>query len=156
MRPEPKSVLIIGPTPPPYHGVAVFIRDLAESECNSGDWIFEHLDTSDRRDAENLGRWDIGNLTLGFSNLAELSARLLRRRHDLVYVPISQNVPAFLRDALFILNARLLGARVVVHLHGGYFRTFYDASPGWFKAIARFTLRRASAVAVLSELFEHY
>ncbi len=149
---DAKRVLVVGPTPPPYHGVAVFIRGLLNARPPG--WIVEHLDTSDRRDAANLGRWDAGNLTLGFSHLAELASRLLRRRHDLVYVPISQNVPAFLRDALFILSSRLLGARVVVQLHGGYFRTFYEReTSAWFRAFARWTLRRASAVVVLSEEF---
>ena len=110
-----QRVLIAGPTPPPYHGVAVFVRALLASENIPGNpFVLEHLDTSDRRDASNLGRWDAGNLALGFSNLATLALRLLRRRHALVYVPVSQNVPAFLRDALFIVQARMLGARVVV------------------------------------------
>lgn len=148
-----KRVLIAGPTPPPYHGVAVFIRDILTGADAFHPWIVEHLDTSDRRDAENLGRWDAHNLILGFSNLAELAARLLRRRHRLVYIPISQNIPAFLRDALFILSARLLGSRVAVQLHGGYFRTFYEQAPGWFRAFARFTLRRAAVLIVLSDEF---
>ena len=153
MGDEFKRVLIVGPTPPPFHGVAVFIRDILAGAQAFQPWLVEHLDTSDRRDAENLGRWDADNLILGFSNLAQLAARLLRHRHRLVYIPISQNIPAFLRDAWFIMSARLLGARVAVQLHGGYFRTFYEQSPGWFRALARFTLRRAAVLIVLSEEF---
>jgi glycosyltransferase involved in cell wall biosynthesis len=150
----PRRVLIIGPTPPPFHGVATFIRDLVRASDRFPHFKFDALDTSDRRDASNLGRWEAGNLALGFANLAEMASRLGRQRHDLVYVPISQNIPAFLRDALFILQARLFGARVVLHLHGGHFREFYDReSPGWFRPIARWTLNRAAAVAVLSSEF---
>lgn len=146
------KVLVVGPTPPPCHGVATFTRDLLE---NAHDPCFEllHLDTSDRRDAANIGTWDLGNLRLGFANLAELAACCVRTRPDIVYVPISQNIPAFLRDALFILQARTLGRRLVLHLHGGYFRTLYEGSNAAFRALARVALKRAAAVIVLGEEF---
>jgi glycosyltransferase involved in cell wall biosynthesis len=150
----PRRVLIIGPTPPPFHGVATFIRDLVGASDRFPHFKFDALDTSDRRDASNLGHWDAGNLALGFANLAEMASRLGRQRPALVYVPISQNIPAFLRDALFIIQARLFGARVVLHLHGGHFREFYEKeTSGWFRLIARWTLNRAAAVAVLSAEF---
>jgi glycosyltransferase involved in cell wall biosynthesis len=134
--------------------VATFIRDLLESAPRTTEFQFDHLDTSDRRDASNIGRWDAGNLALGFSNLAQMESRLAHQHYDLIYVPISQNIPAFIRDALFILQGRLHSARIVLQLHGGYFRDFYDKeAPGWFRAMARTVLNRAQAVIVLSEEF---
>jgi len=146
-----KRLLVIGPTPPPYHGVATFIRDLLKAPHPRIELL--HLDTSDRRDAANIGRWDAGNIQLGFSNLAELAGRVRRARIDAVYVPISQNVPAFLRDALFIFQARAAGCRVIVHLHGGYFRALYDNSSPAFRAVARGALNAASSVIVLGDEF---
>ena len=147
-------VLAVGPTPPPYHGVATYLRDLLDStELPRHGIELQHVDTSDRRDAENLGRWDAENLALGFSNLAELAVRCSRSDAPLVYLPLSQNVPAFLRDALFMLQARAMGKRVVIHLHGGYFRTFYEEQGAAFKAFARATLSQVSAAIVLGEGF---
>ncbi|HYG75322.1 MAG TPA: glycosyltransferase family 4 protein [Planctomycetota bacterium] len=152
MSPQRKlRLLVIGPTPPPYHGVATFIRDLLNTSSSKVELL--HVDTSDRRDAENIGRWDGENLRIGFSNLAELAARLVRENIDCVYVPISQNIPAFARDALFILEARARGCRVVVQLHGGYFRTLYDQAPAAFQSLARAALNSAAAVIVLGEGF---
>jgi len=151
----PLRVLIIGPTPPPFHGVATFIRDVLETPQHFEPFLLNSLDTSDRRDASNLGRWDAANISLGFSNLADMVSRLRRQEHALVYIPISQNIPAFLRDALFVLQARCFGARVVLHLHGGHFRTFFDhEAPGWFRVVARWILNQAAAVAVLSSDFK--
>ncbi|MCY3019031.1 MAG: glycosyltransferase family 4 protein [Planctomycetota bacterium] len=165
MRDGKTRVLVIGPTPPPHHGVAAFTRDLL-AQAHDPRFELLHLDTSDRRDASNTGKWDATNLRLGFANLAELAGRCLKSGIDLVYVPISQNVPAFLRDALFILESRLLWSKVVLHLHGGYFRNVYDhpsvapdgqerAGPldPLFRGTARTALNAAAAVIVLGNRF---
>jgi hypothetical protein len=123
-----KRILVVGPVPPPFHGVATFTRDLLEFGRHP-DFELLHLDTSDRRDAGNIGKWDVQNVQLGFSNVAQLAASNLKSNIDYVYIPISQNVPAFLRDTLFILQSRMMLKKVVLHLHGGYFREFYDAAP---------------------------
>jgi glycosyltransferase involved in cell wall biosynthesis len=147
------KVLVIGPLPTPYHGVATFMRDLlAHKPGERIEWL--HLDTSDHRDAANLGRWDLANIFLGLSHLAALAWRCLKDRPRIVYLPLSQNKAAFFRDALFILLSRLLGCRVVVHLHGGYFRTFYEREAGFtLRALARLALKRVAAAIVLGEEF---
>ena len=152
---SPLSVLALGPTPPPYHGVATFLRELLDaSERNElGGITLRHVDTSDRRDTSNLGRWDAQNLSLGFSHLADLAERCVRSDARVVYLPLSQNVPAFLRDALFIVQSRLMGKRVVVHLHGGYFRTLYQQQGAAFQAAARAALSCVSAAIVLGDGF---
>lgn len=150
---ETTRVLVVGPTPPPCHGVATFTRDLLSQ---SSDQRFEllHLDTSDRRDLTNLGRWDLTNIRLGLANTVQLLRRCLRPGVALVYIPVSQNVPAFLRDALFILGARALRKRVVLHLHGGHLRDLYDKeSNAFFRALARVVLKSTAAVIVLAEEF---
>ncbi len=148
-----RTVLALGPLPPPYHGVATFLRDVLAQKDPAG-IEFLHLDTSDHRDSNNLGRWDVTNLLLGFSHLTEAAARQMRYPVDVVYLPLSQSIPACIRDALFILQARLLGARVVIHLHGGYFRTLYEQKGGvFFRALMRLALSQTSAVIVLGEKF---
>ena len=147
-------VLALGPIPPPYHGVATYLRDLLDSaELRAQGIELQHVDTSDRRDASNLGRWDTENLGIGFSNLAELAVRCSRSDAEIVYLPLSQNVPAFLRDALFILQSRLMGKRVVIHLHGGYFQQLYEQQGSAFKSFARLTLSQVSGAVVLGEGF---
>src|SRR5437870_1827986 len=149
--PRKTRLLVVGPTPPPFHGVATFIRDLLAAQHPRVETL--HLDTSDRRDTDNIGRWDPTNLQLGFANLPDLAARALRTDVDAVYIPISQNVPAFLRDALFVLEARALGKKVIIHLHGGYFRTLYEQQNAVFQTAARGALNCAAAVLVLGNEF---
>ena len=147
-------VLALGPIPPPYHGVATYLRELLDSaELRAHGIELQHIDTSDRRDTSNLGRWDAENLAIGFSNLAELAVRCSRSDAEIVYLPLSQNVAAFLRDALFVLQSRLMGKRVVIHLHGGYFQMLYEQQSPAFKLFARMTLGCVSGAVVLGEDF---
>jgi glycosyltransferase involved in cell wall biosynthesis len=73
-------------------------------------------------------------------------------RPEIVYIPISQNVPAFLRDALFASQARALGSKLVLHLHGGFWRELYEKESGpVFRHVAQAVLQQASAAIVLGE-----
>lgn len=149
----PVRVLVVGPVPPPVHGVAAFTRDLLE---HGRDPRFElvHLNTSDPRDASNIGKWDPTNIQLGFANLAEMAGKSLKSDIGIVYLPISQNVPAFLRDALFVLQSRMLGKKVVLHLHGAHFRDFYEREAGAaFRPLVRAVLNATAGMIVLAEEF---
>jgi glycosyltransferase involved in cell wall biosynthesis len=152
MTEHPFRLLLVGPAPPPLHGVSAFVRELAATGLGA-DVQMRWVDTSDHRSADNLGRWDAVNLYSGLRSLAEIAWQCLRFRPDLVYLPLSQNTPACLRDALFVLQTRLLGSSAVLHLHGGGFRRFFDQSSAWFRVWMRFTLRRSSGVFVLGECF---
>jgi len=108
----------------------------------------EHLDTSDHRTHENVGRWDLRNILLGIRDLVRLGSRL-RRERGVVYLPISQSAPGFLRDSVFVHLSRLSGWKVALHLRGGEFRRFYALSPAPVRWWIRLTMRRVTSAAVM-------
>jgi GT2 family glycosyltransferase/glycosyltransferase involved in cell wall biosynthesis len=142
-------LLVIGPVPPPPHGTSVYVRLLLESPVLARRWRVQHLDTSDRRSLENLGRVDLGNVGLGLAHAGRLAVRLLRDRPQVVWIPLSQNAPAYLRDALFVVLARLGGARVVGHLHGGWFHEFHRRAAAPVRWLIRWSCRMLAAAWVL-------
>lgn len=146
-----RKVLIIGPTPPPYQGMAVFTEMLLRSPVLSAAYEVLHLDTADRRGLDNMGRLDLGNVILALRHACELAWRVARHRPDVVYVEVSQNEWAYLRDAVFIAIARALGARVVTHLHGSHFRGFYETARPPFRWLVRRSSRWLSGALVLGE-----
>jgi len=144
-------LLLVAAVPPPYHGTNMANLALIESDLTQR---FETtlLDISDHRNTDNLGRLDLTNVRLALTHLAELKWYSFTRRPGLVYILLSQNSLAFLRDGLFILAARILGpARVVAHLHGGNFQAFLEASPPWVRWFVGFCLRRVDTGVVLGE-----
>jgi len=143
------SILVIGPTPPPFHGVAVNTRALLDCEVINRDFDLVHLDTADRRTLANLGRFDWTNVWLALKHAVLFAGKLVGHRPRVVYVPICQNTLGFLRDCLFMLPAILTGRKLVLHLRGGYFRRFYETAPSVLKSLIRYILAHTSRVIVL-------
>jgi glycosyltransferase involved in cell wall biosynthesis len=141
-------LIVVGPLPPPLHGVAVSTSLVLGSSPVRECFDVEHLDTSDHRPRSNVGRWDLENIWLGVRALADLCRRLNGSR-GVVYVPISQNAAAFLRDSLFIWTAHLRGWKVAAHLRGSDFQTFYRRSSRPLQKWLGWTLRRIDSVAVM-------
>ena len=143
-------LIVVGPLPPPYHGVAVSTALVLANEHLAARFSVEHLDTTDRRTIANMGRWDRENLRVGVHALVRLQS-LLRGRRGLVYLPLSENAAAFIRDSLFIWSARCRGWRVAVHIRNSLFRQFYASQPAVLRIWIRLTMRSVTSAAVLGE-----
>jgi glycosyltransferase involved in cell wall biosynthesis len=147
-----ETVLIIGPTPPPAHGISVLTDILLRSDLKlSFDVV--HLDTADRRTLDNVGRFEFHNVMLALYHGARFHWLLLSKRPAVVYMPVSESVLGFLRDSLFLLPSRLWGIPVVLHLHGGYLDSLYAERGALFQWLMRFCFGHAARAIVLSNSF---
>jgi glycosyltransferase involved in cell wall biosynthesis len=144
--------MIIGPIPPPAHGVSVFTATLLSSALKESFQLI-HLDISDRRTLRNVGRFDLRNVVLAVCHGLHFQWLLLSEHPQLIYLPISETNLGFLRDCLFLVPARLFGFRVVAQFHGGYFDTLYADTNLLLRALMRFCLGRVSRAIVLGESF---
>jgi len=147
-------LIVVGPLPPPIHGVTVSTTLVLANPYLRERFVIEHLDTSDHRDAQNVGRWDVTNIRVGIANLMRLT-RMLRGSRGVLYLPISQSSGAFLRDSFFIRMANASGWRVGIHLRGSEFWRFYTRQRRPYRRWTRLTLARVSAAAVLGESLRH-
>ncbi len=145
MRP---SLLVIGATPPPHHGVTISTTLVLANQELLRHFVVHHIDTSDRRNHENMGRFDLQNMRVALRSLVAL-ARRLRERGGVVYLPLSQGLLAVLRDSLYIRLATARGWKVAVHLRGGEFRGFYEGQSRLARWWIRGSLRRISSMAVM-------
>jgi len=136
---ERPGLLIVGPTPPPVHGVSVYTQMLLSSPELRTRFRVSHVDLADRRDLDNTGRLDPINVLLGLRHLAETWRAGRREGPDLCWLALSQNPLAFGRDALLIAAARLGGARVVAQVHGGRLDDLYRQSPSAFQRVMKTT-----------------
>jgi glycosyltransferase involved in cell wall biosynthesis len=147
-------LIVIGPLPPPYHGVTISTELVLANPELRARFDVVHLDTSDHRPSSNVGRWDWTNLRVGLQNLRRLVAELSAAQ-GAVYLPLSQSAPGFLRDSLFIRAAAKRNWAVAVHLRGSEFRTFYDCAPRLLRLWIRRTLARVEGVGVMGDSLRH-
>ena len=148
------TILVIGPTPPPFHGVSVATAAILKSPLRER-FRLCHLDLADRRGIQHVDKPDFHDVVLFLKQWWKLLAILRKERPVVVYLPISQSTIGFLRDSLLSLPAWIAGARVVLHLHGGNFKVWYDTRSFLMRAYVRMVFRRVSYVAVLGESLQH-
>ena len=114
-------------------------------------WEVVHIDTSDHRSIDNIGRFDLGNVVLALRHAARFTRILLRTRPDIVYLPLSQGFAGFTRDAVLLVSARRSAAQVVVHAYGGQYQEFYRRMPVAMRGLMRFCMARVRMIIVLAE-----
>lgn len=129
-------LLVIGPLPPPFIGPAVATRRLLDSAVLARYFDIDHVNTGDPEGFDDIGRFGWHNVKMALKHGAECLGILIRRRPDAIYVPIARGLWGFVRDLLFIVPARVLGTRVIVHLRAGRFDLIHDNGP-LGRAIAR-------------------
>ncbi|MFQ5722448.1 MAG: hypothetical protein ACE5GI_08140, partial [Candidatus Aminicenantales bacterium] len=145
-----KKIIIVGPLPPPYYGLSVATEVILRSQHRKR-FEFIHLDTSDSRQELNFGKFDLGNIYFSLKNIFKLFWMLVWHRPHIVYIPISQGFLGYIRDAAFIYLSAFWKAKIVLHLRGGYFRTFYQNSLFPVKWLISNSISLAERMIVLGE-----
>ena len=147
----PTRVLIVGPLPPPHYGGSIFTAALIEGVSQRAGFETRALDTQGNRALAEVGlaSWRKG-VAVARQSLAALRLAL-EFRPRVLYSPIPIALGSFLRYSLFVLLARLVGARSVVQFHDGQFDVVFAGYPRWARAYARFVLGQTAAIVVLGE-----
>ena len=148
------SILIIAPTPPPYHGVSVATEIIVSSRLKE---VFDLilLDIADRRGINKVGHPDMKDVWLSVIHCSRYLWLLMKAQPQVVYFNCSQSALGYLRDTFFILFAFVARKKIIMHLHGGNFRNFYEQSQSFMKFLIRWTLKKVSRVIVLGETLKY-
>lgn len=144
------KILVIGSTPPPYNGMSVVTENILNSDLRKRFNII-NLDTADRRSLSNIGKIDFINVYLAIKHFLKFLWLCMKEKPKVVYLPISQGIWGYLRDCLFLVPAKLFHRKVIIHLHGGYFRDFYEQSNKITKLLICWTLKDVNKAIVLGE-----
>lgn len=120
------KILFLGKLPPPYIGPSIATEILLKSKLKNNFELI-HLNTSDHRKINSLGRIDFWNIYLALKHYVVFIWKILTKCPDLVYMPVGQTTISYFRDAGFILLAKLFRKKVVCHLRGGNFRKWHDS-----------------------------
>lgn len=144
-------ILVVGPGAAQVGGLATFVGILLSSEILKKKYELIHFDTT--RGARGKGvasQFHPINVLYFLRQSTALVWVGLTRHPAILHVPIT-SYWAFWKDAAFILMARLMGMKVVAHLHGGLFKNYFRESSSLAKKLIAWMMRRASVVIALSE-----
>lgn len=141
-----RRVLMLGPVPPPTGGMASVVVNLRNSELSRrcGLTVMNNAKTT------REGRALLVGIGAQIRLLGRLVGQILRGKGQIVHVHTCSGFP-FWRDCLHAATARLLGARVVLHVHGGRFENFAAGLGRIARGAMRLAFEHVSAVIVLSE-----
>lgn len=144
MSPRKPAALVLGPSREAISGVTTHVNGLMHSPLRAA-YELEHFQVgSEGRRESAAGR----ALRYAFSPLG-LALAILRREAAIVHLNTSLNAKAYWRDLVYLVVAKMCGARVLLQKHGGTLRAFCNGNR-LFAAFVRATLRLADAVVVLS------
>lgn len=144
------SLLLIGPTPPPFHGVAVAIQTLLQSDLVN-QFRVTHLDLADRRGIQYVNKPDLHDVVLFVRQWLKLIGILIKVNPRVSYLVLSQSTVGFVRDSLLIWPTYLRGSHVVLHLHGGNFREWFLGRSWLMQAYVKMVLLCVTRAIVLGE-----
>lgn len=117
-------VLVVGQTPPPYHGQAIAIENTLKASYTGVQMFHVRLHFS--RAVDDVGRVSIRKLLHLANVLVRIAAARVRHRIDILYyVPAGPDRVAIWRDFLILIPSRPLFRKTVFHFHASGLSTAY-------------------------------
>ncbi len=150
-------VLIIGPFPPPIHGMSLANRNLYFKLKKKHEITI--LDTTTNRifsDLSQQGKFKGIKVFISLKQVLSGTIRILfSKRFDVVYITPAQNVVGYIKYIPFMWAAHVRRIPYVIHIHGGYFRIMYDQTTGWKRKIIDKSLKNLSGAIVLGDSLKY-
>jgi len=127
------KILVVGQTPPPYHGQAIMIEKMLSGDYGNIELLHIRLEFSDSMS-------DIGKVGLSkIIKLLQVIGKIITMRFRqgikvLYYPPAGPNLIPIIRDVLILVSTRWLFERTIFHFHASGLTSIYPRLPklfGW-------------------------
>jgi glycosyltransferase involved in cell wall biosynthesis len=139
-------VLMVGPYPPPIGGVSTFLENCLNSEELNDNFkieIFRHGKRSSK----------IPNLVqacLEIFLILKFFALTWKNNYDIIHIH-TPSYWGFFRNIPYILFSKnFIKTKVIIHIHGGGFSSFYENSTNPIKNLIKYTLISSDLIIVTS------
>jgi glycosyltransferase involved in cell wall biosynthesis len=145
------KVLVVGQTPPPYHGQAVMIEQLVRADLDDVQLI--HVRMAFSTDIDDVGRVRFAKVVQLFWLIARIIYhRFADRVRILYYPPAGPDKIPVLRDIIILLSVRWLFDKTVFHFHIAGVSALYARLPAWQRWFFRAAYFKPDAAIMLSPL----
>ena len=144
-------VLLVAPGGPPVTGIESVTRSLLVGLAQIPEIRWRHYNTSKPVPNDRRGHLSVANLFWTLRHLVGVAWVCFRFRPDIVHLPLAHNRLGFLRDACYILVARITGARVVSQAHNDSYDRFLASQPAVLRPYIRWIYGLSSSILVPGE-----
>lgn len=149
-------VLVIGPGPAQVGGVTTFIRILMSSRLVAEKYDLIRLDTTRaEEDLSTAGRFSLRNFSYLMSQTFQL-VRIAVHQHPVVMHLAVTSGWSFWKVGAFLIIGKMLGMKIVAHIHGGSMREYYRKHPPSIRRLIGWVLRQADVVIALSAQWQRF
>jgi glycosyltransferase involved in cell wall biosynthesis len=149
MKSEKKVLLIGSPSTETVTGLSFQFDSLLDGMRSRG-LDFELVNRSLIESAGKPGDFSVARSIATVKIIGRAIVKSLACRF--VYLTLGSSRVGFLRDLCMIYPAKLLGRRVVAHLHGGGYGAFYESQIAPVRAVIRRVLSRVDRIIVEGHL----
>jgi glycosyltransferase involved in cell wall biosynthesis len=134
-----RSVLIVGPTPPPYGGQTLMIQALLDSRTTVfGDYQWSVAPVRFSRELQSTGKFQARKVLHLFGLIWRvLRVALTRRPRILYYTPAGPTRLAVLRDIVVLCVVRPFFPMTILHFHAGGVSEVYQHLPAFARPLYR-------------------
>ncbi len=115
--------------PPPVHGVSVMNDLIRNSSAINSVFSCAYLNLGTASSIADLQHTSLKKALLTVRLLLKTAFKLFFKRFHLIYITPFPSGPAFVKDSLIILIAKLCGQKVLLHLHTVGYHKAAKASP---------------------------
>jgi glycosyltransferase involved in cell wall biosynthesis len=148
---KPISVIVVGQTPPPFHGQSLMIQMLLDGPMEGVEMHHIRMAFSDNMD--QVGRFQLAKVLHLFALIVRIFIARIRTGATILYYPPAgpNRVPIF-RDIVLLISTRWMFRKTVFHFHANGMGELIPKFPAPLRALAWWALGRPHASIQLSEL----
>lgn len=115
---EKKRILMVAPLPPPVHGSAMMTQYIKDSNLINNAFDLDWVNLSTSRKMNEIGKTTFVKLWRFALSYTKTFFKLLTYKYDACYFAITCHGLGFLKDAPFVIMAKLLNrGRIIIHQH---------------------------------------
>ncbi|MEM8898875.1 MAG: glycosyltransferase family 4 protein [Bacteroidota bacterium] len=145
-----QKVLVVGQTPPPYHGQAIMIDRLVKYNFDKVELYFVRMAFSEN--LEEVGKFQFGKILHLLKLIVEILKVRIKYNINVLYYPPSGPVKISIYRDIIILNlVRPFFKKVIFHFHAGGVSESYEELPSILKPLFRGAYYKSDASILISD-----
>lgn len=113
-----QKILFVLQLPPPVHGASMVNKLIYDSNFINSSFECHYINLTTAKDINDIGKGGIKKVIAMFKIWLQVINTFRKHNFDLVYITLSPHGLAFYKDGIMAILLKLMGAKVVFHLHG--------------------------------------